>query len=138
MAQINGYINFGGNCREAMTFYQECLGGELNLQTVAGSPIEAQCPPAIHQHILHSSLTNGPLLLMASDMMAGRGVTKGNSIALNITCGSEEEINSFYNSLSAGGQVLDPLKVQFWGDMFAALTDKFGVQWLLVYSKNEQ
>jgi PhnB protein len=34
MTQINGYLHFNGDCREAMTFYRECLGGELSLQTI--------------------------------------------------------------------------------------------------------
>ena len=40
MAQINAYLKFDGNCREAMTFYKECFGGELIFNTVKGSPLE--------------------------------------------------------------------------------------------------
>lgn len=40
MNAINPYIGFNGRCREAMTFYKECLGGEMELQEVSGSPIE--------------------------------------------------------------------------------------------------
>ena len=42
MTQLSPYINFNGECRQAMHFYQECLGGELHLQTIAGSPIEGK------------------------------------------------------------------------------------------------
>ncbi len=56
MAQINAYLNFNGNCREAMQFYKSCLGGELTVQTVEGSPIEFQCPVSMRHHVLHSSL----------------------------------------------------------------------------------
>ena len=28
MKQLNAYLRFDGNCREAMSFYQECLGGD--------------------------------------------------------------------------------------------------------------
>ena len=45
MTQLNVYLTFDGNCREAMTFYKECLGGELVLNTVAGSAMEANCAP---------------------------------------------------------------------------------------------
>ena len=57
MTQISAYLNFNGNCREAMTFYKNCLGGELSLQTVEGSPMEAGCPAGVKHQILHSSLT---------------------------------------------------------------------------------
>jgi PhnB protein len=56
MAQMNAYLHFNGNCREAMTFYKECLGGELNMQAVGESPMAAQMPPQIHTNILHASL----------------------------------------------------------------------------------
>ena len=29
MPTLNPYLTFNGNCREAMTYYKECLGGEL-------------------------------------------------------------------------------------------------------------
>ena len=130
MTQINAYIGFNGKCREAMTFYKECLGGELTLQTVEGSPIEAQCPAAMKGQILHSSLIKNGLLLMGTDMVGPDGYTKGNNIALSVNCSSEEEINEFFSRLSAGGKIIDPLKVQFWGALFGVLTDKFGINWM--------
>lgn len=137
MTQINAYLSFQGNCREAMTFYKECLGGELSLQTVAESPVASQCPAGVQHHILHGSLTKGGLLLMGSDMEGPGGFVQGNTVSLCVNCSSEEEINAFYSNLSAGGQILDPLGVKFWGDTFGVLTDKFGVRWMLVYSNNQ-
>ncbi len=96
MTQINTYIGFNGKCREAMTFYQECLGGELSLQTFADSPIAAQCPAEAQQQILHSSLTKGALVLLGSDIMVGLTATRfGNNVNLCLNCSSEEEINTF-------------------------------------------
>ncbi len=137
MTRINGYLNFNGNCREAMTFYRECLGGELSLQTVAESPLAGQTPTGMQQQILHATLTkNGSVLLMASDMI-GAGLVAGNPVSLMLTCSSETEINAFFAGLAAGGTVKDPLSEKFWGDTFGALTDKFGINWLLNYSKNQ-
>ena len=34
-AVLNPYLNFNGNAREAITFYQQVLGGELNISTFA-------------------------------------------------------------------------------------------------------
>ncbi|MDB5006279.1 MAG: hypothetical protein JWP45_672 [Mucilaginibacter sp.] len=137
MTQINAYINFFGKCREAMTFYNECLGGDLVLQPVEGSPIEDQCPPAMKTHIMHSSLTKDSLLLMASDMTGPGGYIPGNSIVLSLNCSSEDEINIFYSKLSEGGRIIDPLKVQFWGALFGVFDDKFGIRWMLIYDENQ-
>ncbi len=84
MTQINPYINFDRNCREAMNFYKECLGGELALQTVKGSPIEVQCPAAMKHQILHATLMKDALIVMGSDMQGPDGVDKsGNMVALS-------------------------------------------------------
>lgn len=136
MTQINAYITFNGNCREAMTFYKECLGGTLNMMPVGGSPMEAECPTAMKDSILHSTLLKDSLVLMASDMLApGVEFVPVSNIALSLNCSSEEEINEFYTKLSDGGHIIDPLKVQFWGAIFAVFTDKFGIRWMLNYDK---
>ena len=135
MTQINAYLNFSGNCREALSFYKDCLGGELSLQTVEGSPMEAGCPGAMKHQILHGSLTKNGLILMGSDMVGTEGLIQGNNISLSLSCSSEKEINQFFSSLSAGGKNIEPLKLQFWGAMFGVLTDKFGIRWMLTYDE---
>jgi PhnB protein len=136
MTQINGYLNFNGNCREAMNFYRDCIGGELQLKTIAGSPIEAQCPTTMKDSILHSVLVKEDLVLMASDCIGPDGYTEGNNFSLCLNCSSEEEINKFYSSLSDGGEIIDPLKKQFWGSLFGVFTDKYGIRWMLNYDMN--
>jgi PhnB protein len=135
MTHINAYLNFNGQCREAMTFYQHCLGGELVMQKIAESPMAARMPSEMGAKILHSSLTKNDLVLMASDMM-GANVKSGNSISLCVNCSSDEEVNSFFNKLSKGGNILEPLHQSFWGATFGSLTDKFGITWIFNYSKN--
>lgn len=137
MTQINAYLTFNGNCREVMTFYQFCLGGELVFHTIEGSPMEARCPSAIKHQILHSSLTKGPLLLMATDMIGPEGYKEGNTIAMSLNCSSEEEIKTFYNNLSAGGKVLMSVEKTFWATLFAEFTDKYGIRWMLNYDENQ-
>ena len=138
MTQINAYLNFGGNCRQAMEFYKSCLGGELVMQTVGGSPVEAQCPAGMKDQILHASLTKDSLILMGSDMAGPEGIVNGNNIALSLNCISEDEINRFFSALSAGGKIIDPLKTQFWGAIFGVFNDRFGIRWMLNFDKNQQ
>jgi PhnB protein len=137
MTQINAYLTFNGNCREAMTFYQECLGGELFLQTIGESPMAAQMPSQMKDCILHSTLTKGALIIMASDMISEEGLTKGNNVSLMLNCSSEDEIRTTYQKLSEGGDALHPLENTFWGALFGGFTDKFGILWLLNFDKNQ-
>lgn len=136
MTQINSYLTFNGNCREAMTFYHSCLGGELNFQTIGESPMAGKLPAKMKECILHATLTKGTLVLMGSDMVPDSGLVKGNSVSLSLNCSSEEEIRSLYDSLSKGGEATHPLEVTFWNALFGDLTDKFGNHWILNYTLN--
>ena len=97
MAQLNPYLNFDNNCREAMNFYKDCLGGELFLQTVSELPaMAAQMPPQMKDSILPSSLTSGDIIIMASDLNREKRI-EGNTVHLCINCTSEDELLSFQN-----------------------------------------
>ncbi len=137
MAQINSYLTFNGNCREAMTFYNACLGGELTLQTIGESPLSEKMPPKMKDCILHATLTNGALLIMASDMVGDKGLVKGTAVSLMLNCSSEDEIRDYYAKLSSGGEATHPLEISFWGALFGDLTDKYGNQWLLHFDKTQ-
>lgn len=136
MSQLYPYINFNGKCREAMSFYKECVGGELTLMPVAGTPLEAQCTPAMKDHIAHSSLTKNGFVLMGTDMGPGE-YKQGNNISISMNCESEEEINRMYSKLSEGGNIIDSLKEQFWGGLFGVLIDKFGICWMFNFDRNQ-
>lgn len=138
MIQINSYLTFSGNCREAMNFYKDCLGGELLLQTIGESPLADKMPEKMKDCILHATLTNGNVVLMGSDMVSEKGLVKGTAVSMAINCSSEEEINSFYNKLSAGGNKDHALEQSFWGATFGDLTDKYGNHWLLNFEKEKK
>jgi PhnB protein len=135
MSTINSYLTFNGNCREAMTFYKECLDGELTFQTIGESPLSGKMPKKMKDCILHSTLTNGSLVLMGSDMVGENGLIRGNAVSLTLNCNSETEIRSCYKKLSAGGVATHPLEDSFWGALFGGLTDKYGNNWLLNCNK---
>jgi PhnB protein len=136
MTQIHAYLTFNGNCREAMQFYRDSIGGELMLQSAKGTPIEGQACAASEDAIMHSSLTGDGFLLMASDMVGKEGFQVGTHLSLSVNCSSEEQMHQYFTNLSANGKILEPIRQQFWGDTFGALTDKYGVCWMFIYSKN--
>lgn len=133
---INANLTFNGNCREAMTFYQECLGGTLFFQTVGDSPLSGQMPPKMKNCILHAALTKGDLVLTGSDMVSEHGLVKGNGVSLMLNCSSEDEIRGTHARLSEGGEPTHPVEDTFWGALFGSLTDKFGIHWLLNFDRN--
>ncbi|ULQ53093.1 VOC family protein [Flavihumibacter fluvii] len=136
MARLNPYMSMPGKCREMMTFYAECLDAKVNFQTVAESPVACQMPAQYKDQILHSVLEKGELVIMASDMSKTASIS-GNTVQLCVNCTSVEEINGFFNKLREGGTVDEELQTMFWGGLFGALTDKFGVHWMFNYEAKE-
>lgn len=136
MAQLNPYLSFENNCRDAMNFYKECLGGKLTMQQVSDLPeMAAQMPPEMSTSIMHSTLTNGNITIMASDLNRDAPV-EGNTVHLLISCDTETELNTFFSKLSAGGTVHEPVAYMPWGAFYGSLTDKFGKHWALNYAKS--
>ena len=85
---------------------------------------------------MHSSLTNGGFVLMASDnLMSAEKLMIGNDVTLSLNCSSDAEINDYFSKLSEGGIVEMPLMTQFWGATFGMLKDKYGKSWMLNFDK---
>ncbi len=123
------YLTFDGNAREAMTFYQRCLGAELALQTFGEAPMDS--PPGAENRVMHARLAKGAAAIMASDTMPGMPLTQGNNFSITIECESVAEAERLYSALGEGGKATMPLQDTFWGARFGMLTDKFGVNWML-------
>jgi PhnB protein len=127
--RLNPYISFGDDAREAMTFYQQVLGGELTVNTFGeyGDPEG----PAANQ-VMHAMLeTPDGLALMASDTPPGMERRAGNNIAISLSGDDGETLRSRFRGLAEGGTIDVPLEKQVWGDEFGQLTDRFGISWLV-------
>ena len=129
MAQLVPYLAFDGNAREAMTFYQECLGGELSIRTFGESPMAEQVPGEHRNRILHAMLAAPGLTLMASDTMPGDSVPLGGPVTLALTSGDKEEIRGLFAKFADNGTIGMPLDEAFFG-LYGDLTDRFGIKWL--------
>src|SRR5438309_12119976 len=84
MKEIITYLNFDGNCREAMKFYERCLGGELQMMPFSETPCNA--PKEAKDRIAHARLVNGSAVLMASDTMPGMPFNTGNNFSICVNC----------------------------------------------------
>ena len=120
------YLSFYGNTREAMTFYKIChgSGAKLTLQTF-GEAHNGGHDGA--DRIIHARLSQGTMVLMASDTMPGMPFVIGNNVWITQECESVEEIERLFAAFSGGGQILMPLADQFWGAKFGMLVDKYGI-----------
>jgi PhnB protein len=131
MAQIKSYLTFNGNCREAMEFYRQCLGGDLMLQTIGETPMADKMPDNMKSYILHAHLKAGDLEIMATDMVGEKGLQRGNGISLMLDCGSEADLRNYFTLLSVGGDITHPVERTFWDAYIGDFTDKYGNNWVL-------
>jgi PhnB protein len=134
MAQISPYLHFNGNCREAMTFYKGCFGGELTLMSMEESPMASQVPPEQKKNIMHSSLKGGSFQIMAADMMGPEPAKKGTNFTIAVECSSNKETDAIFEKLASGGKILHAPKEEFFG-YYGDLTDRYGFTWMLTHMK---
>ena len=139
MKQANTYLNFDGNCREAMTFYGKCLQAEPNFTSFSEGPPEiAALTKTAPDRILHAELASGSVVLMASDTVPGMPFQQGNNFSISISCESQPEMERLFASLSERGKATMPLHDAFWGGRFGMLTDQFGISWMLSFRPSSQ
>ena len=136
MKHTNTYLIFDGNCRQAMEFYQRCLGGELYLMTYSEMPGSgSDFPKEAKDWIMHARLTTGPAVLMASDTRPGIPIQQGNNFFISINCESVQETEKLFKALGEKGKVEMPVQETFWALRFGMLTDQFGIKWMLNLDK---
>ncbi len=131
---LHCYLNFDGTAEAAMRFYALALGGTLTEPHRFGAMPGAKLPEELKNRVMHVrlDLPDGQALL-ASDTLPGRGPAHvmGTNFSVSVHPSSRDEADRVFNALAEGGSVTVPLADQFWGAYFGALTDRFGVQWMV-------
>ena len=129
--QVNPYLNFNGNCKEAFTLYQQVLGGTIEAMfTHGGTPAAEHVPPDWHDKIMHASLRLDNATLMGSDSPPGMyDAPKGIFVSLNI--GDVAQGERVFNALSESGSVIMPFEETFWAHRFGMCVDRFGIPWMV-------
>src|SRR5262249_53949175 len=124
--RIDAYLFFPGSAGEAMEFYKQVFGGTLTV--VRRGEVDPSATGADKDLVINATLDTGDLTLRASDR---EDATKGPQarVALTLIGTDEPRLRKIYDDLSAGGTQNNPLESVFWGDVFGALTDKFGINW---------
>lgn len=131
MVSLTPFLLFDGNCAEAMTFYQACLGGELAITRLGDTPMKGQVPPGRHAMVVHAELKSGAIEFSATDWLhPTRKPVHGNTVAMYINNGSYRELRTIFDRLSAGAdpELLDDLRDMPFG-IYGHLADKYGVHW---------
>ena len=127
--QLLPYLTFDGTCREAMEFYRQVFGGELEVRYF--KEFYGDMPQADKEKVMHAELKNDAMSLMASDSVPGSETTFGDNVRITVTGIDSKRLAAFFGELSQGGTVIMPFEKQVWGQELGMLTDKFGTHWLI-------
>jgi PhnB protein len=128
--QLNPYLTFRDNAKQAMEFYQSVFGGEVVSSTFA--EYQASQDPAEADKIMHAQLTSpSGLVLMASDTPNQMDYQPGNNFSVSLSGDDDPVLRGYWEALSADGAVTMALETAPWGDTFGMCVDRFGVAWLV-------
>lgn len=133
--QLNTYLHFGGNCAEALAFYERVLGGKVEMRSTFGeSPMGAEMPDAMKNKIIHARIRIGDTVVMVSDAPPER-FNQPQGFSLSLRTKTPDEADKLFAVLSEGGQVHAPIMESFFAHRFGMLADKFGIPWMVLCEK---
>lgn len=146
MAKVNVYLTFNGKCEEAFLFYQSVFGGEFPfIGKFKDMPQdEENCKQMSEEdlnRVMHVTLPiSSETCLMGSDTTSdwSANFKEGNNYTISINADSKDEADKLFNGLSKDGTVTMPMNTSFWGAYFGMFTDKFGINWMVNFDKNEK
>jgi PhnB protein len=131
---IQPYLFFNGRCEQAVEFYRQALGAEVEFTMrykESPEPLPpGRVPAGFENKIMHTSFRIGQTTVMASDgCSTDKASFEGFSLALSVA--TESEADRVFAALADGGQVGMPLTKTFWSPRFGMVTDRFGVSWMV-------
>ncbi|MDQ0708858.1 putative glyoxalase superfamily protein PhnB [Arthrobacter woluwensis] len=101
-SNLNPYLNFQDNARQAMEFYQGALGGELTLNTFG--EFHASEDPAEADKIMHGLLkTPAGFTLMAADTPNQMQFSGHAGFSVSLSGDDAAELQGYWDALSEGG-----------------------------------
>ena len=134
--KMSTYVNFGGNCAEAFRFYEQNLGGKINMTMLWNQmpvPDAAKyTPPGFADKVLHTSMQLGGQVLLGADTPNHQPMRSA-YITLNVD--SNEEAERIYKILSEGGETYMAMNETFFAHRFAQFSDRFGTKWMVLHAK---
>jgi len=125
------HLNFRGDARAALAFYQSVFGGSL----VALSYKDAnavQDPAEADQLMWGQVASEDGFRIMAYDVPARLGWNPGEiPVFVSVRGQHADEITAYWEKLAAGATIIQPIGPAGWSPLYGMLKDRFGVTWVL-------
>jgi PhnB protein len=125
------HLNFRGNARAALAFYQAAFDGQITLVTYRDAG-RAEQPAEADQIIWGQVATASGMRVMAFDVPASRPYHPGENAVFVVVAGSTaDEVTGVWHKLADGATVLQPLAPSPWSPLYGMLQDRFGITWVI-------
>jgi PhnB protein len=125
------HLNFRGDARAALEFYQSAFGGNVTLITYKDAQIPT-APAEADQITWGQVQSDGGFHVMAYDVIGDMPWNQGvNSIFVSVRGTSADEITSYWKALADGATIVQDLAPSGWAPLYGMLKDRFGVVWVL-------
>ena len=135
------FINFDGNCREAVGFYAKVFKTTVNnLMTYADAPPDPNytLPEEDKDKIMYAGVLIGGITVMFMDMPSGEPLAVGNNITPTISTDNKDEVMRLFNELKEDGEVYMKPQQAFFSELYCMVRDKYGVIWQILYYVGQQ
>ena len=141
--QTTPHLNFNGDARSALDFYQSVFGGHTTINSYADFGMPAELPGA-DKVVFGLVMAENGFRVMGYDVpgrtdgsIAGGGSTRRENNttisdqALFVSIGSDtlDELQGYWDALATDAIIVEPLAASAWSAGFGMLTDRFGVTW---------
>ncbi|MDP9870180.1 MULTISPECIES: VOC family protein [Streptosporangium] len=125
------HLNFRGDARAALTFYQSVFGGDVITITYEDAG-NVQDPSEADQVMWGQVASGGGFRVMAYDVPSHLPWNQGeNAFFISLRGETAEEVTAYWGKLSGGATVLRPLGPAQWAPLYGMLKDRFGVTWVV-------
>lgn len=132
---VQPYLSFEGRTEEAIEFYKRAVGAKVTMlmrfSETPDQPPPGMIPPGSEQKIMHSAMTIGDSVVMATDGYCS-GKSKFEGISLTLDVKDDAEAKRLFENLADGGEVTMPLNKTFFASSFGMVKDRFGVPWMVI------
>ena len=137
---MNVYLNFDGNCREAVMFYSDVFNVEMpEMMAFGDMPADPNypMPEEAKDRIMHARMDVFGGAIMFSDTFPGMPFVEGNNVILIVSLPDMDAVKAFFNLLKEDGKVEMELQETFWSKCYGSLVDKFGICWQFNYEEEQ-
>ncbi|TMR24808.1 VOC family protein [Nonomuraea turkmeniaca] len=125
------HLNFRGDARAALTFYQSVFGGDMAVVTYEDAG-NVQEPSEADQVMWGQVAAGDGFRVMAYDVPSRLPWDHGaNAFFVSLRGEAAGEITAYWEKLSVGATVLQPLGPAQWAPLYGMLKDRFGVTWVV-------